>query len=594
MNKYVIRATSFAALFLAAVIAVIITPAARAGGPLIVIDGVATKWPRTLTQGGPLGSQTVDAQGNVLYRVDSGPLGTLSNAEATAIVDRIFGLYSSIPTSSIRFVNAGPILDPRNGQPIDVTGSNIGRIVSNTAPTFQNPIIFDSDGSILGNGGVLGRFGALQLDTDRNLQIEGDVILNGRFVNIIGRIPFIGVFTHEFGHFAGPLDHAQISGNIAEEGEEATLPVGFSDTQLYDLYAPFTETLYPFLFDAPIGSGLNQFPNQFLDSGFFVASLDMDTRNALSNLYPAFGYRATDPGSPNGEIQGNVVIRTSSGDIPISGINVVARRINRGAYPPPVGTTAYPNNQVTLDSDGVPLPPPDRDVTDSLATASSAVTGLEFGTGTYRIQGLPPGQYLVEVQQVNPGALGGSGIGPNRDQQFPLVVAEQVSDPSPVSVVAGQITSGIDIVLNGFNAAAPAPVDEHESNDKKKKAQRLTFPVEVHGSASDGDSAKIKIDFGEFGTARVHDLYRFTVTTAGTFVIALNPISGTGDLDLYLLDDGFEGKKIPIDDPSIKGISASPQASELIAVKLSPGTYFIGVSAFSGSFDYRLQIISSQ
>ncbi|MEK6304197.1 MAG: PPC domain-containing protein [Acidobacteriota bacterium] len=590
MNKYIVRATLLVALFLAAVIAVIIAPAVRAGGPLIVIDGVPTKWPRTLTQGGPLGSQTVDAQGNILYRVDSGPLGSLSNAEATAIVDRIFGLYSSIPTSSIKFVNAGRILDPSTGQPIDVNASNRGRILSSTAPTFQNPIIFDTDGAILGSGGILGRFGALQLDTDNNLQIEGDVILNGRFVNIIGRIPFIGVFTHEFGHFAGPLDHAQISGNIAETGEGATLPAGFNAAQLYDLYAPFAETLYPFLFDAPIGSGLSQ----FFDSGFFIASLDMDTRNALSNLYPAFRYRATDPGSPNGEIEGRVVISTSSGDIPISGINVVARRISRGAYPPPVGTTAYPDNQVTLDADGIPLPPPDRDVTDSLATASSAVTGLEFGTGAYRIQGLPPGEYRVEVQQVNPDALGGSGIGPNRDQQFPLVVIEQVSDRTPVSVVAGQITGNIDIVLNGFSTAAPALVDEDEKNDKKKKAQRVTFPAEIHGSAAEGDAAKHKIDFGAAGTAPMHDLYRFTVATTGTFVIALDPISGSGDLDIYLLDSFFEGKKIPIDSSSILGTSTSPQASELVAIKLFPGTYYIGVSAFQGSFNYKLRIISSQ
>lgn len=590
MNKHIVRVALLVALFAATVVAVIIAPSAQAGGPLIVIDGVATKWPRTLTQGGPLNSQTVDAQGNIIYRVDSGPLGSLTNAEATAIVDRIFGLYSSIPTSSIKFVNGGSIRDPNTGQPFDVTGANRGRVLSSTNPTFQNPIIFDSDGSILGSGGVLGRFGALQLDTENNLQIEGDVVLNGLFVSRIGRIPFIGVFTHEFGHFAGPLDHAQISGNIAESGSGATLPPGFNEVQLYDLYAPFTETLYPFLFDAPIGASLNQ----FFDSGFFVATLDLDTQNALSNLYPAAGYRAIDPGSPFGEIEGHVVISTGSGDIPISGINVVARRISRGAYPPPAGTTAYLNNQVTLDSDGVPLPPAARDVTDSLATASSAVTGLEYGTGTFRIQGLPPGEYRIEIQQVNPNALGGSGIGPSREQQFPLVVGEQVSDRTPVPVVAGQITTGIDIILNGFNTAAPAAVDEDEKNDKKKKAQKLDFPVEVHGTATDQDEGKHKIDFGEAGSAKMHDLYRFTVATTGTFVVALEPITGTGDMDLYLLDSGFEGKKIPIESPSIKGSSTSPQASELIAVKLVPGTYYVGVSAFQGSFNYRLRIISSQ
>lgn len=590
MNKKLVKAVLVTCLFLAAVIAVVIAPGVRAGGPLLVLDGAAIKWPRTLTQGGPLGLQTVDAQGNVLYRVDSGPLGPLSNQEATAIVDRIFGLYSSIPTSSINFVNAGPILNPKNGQPLDVDGTNRGRVLSQSAPTFQNPIVFDSDGSITGSGGVLGFVSFLQFDEASNSVREAMVVLNGATVNLIGKIPFTGVFTHEFGHFAGPLDHAQINGNIADfQGAERTLPPGFSDAQLYDLYAPFAETVFPFIIDAPVfGSGLNQLSN----SGFFIASLDMDTKNALSNLYPAPGYRATDPGSSFGEIEGRVVIGTSSGEIPINGINVVARRINRGTYPPPLGTTAYPNNQVPLDADGVPIPPPDRDVTDSLATASSAVTGLEFGSGTYRIQGLPPGQYLIEVQQVTPFATGGSGIGPNGNQ-FPLIVQEQISHLSPVSVGAGSVRTGIDIILNGFNTAAPALVNEVESNDKKPKAQSVSFPVEVHGNAALADSGKVKIDFGPDGIARVQDLFKFTVTSTGLFVILLEPISGAGDLDLYILGD-FTGKRIPITSPLLQGASTSPQANELVGVRLSPGTYYIGVSAFSGSFNYRLRIIPSQ
>ncbi|HWN99475.1 MAG TPA: PPC domain-containing protein, partial [Blastocatellia bacterium] len=170
----------------------------------------------------------------------------------------------------------------------------------------------------------------------------------------------------------------------------------------------------------------------------------------------------------------------------------------------------------------------------------------------------------------------------------------QISDRTPVSVTAGIVTSGIDIALNGFNTAALPVVNEVEGNDKKKKAQRLTFPVEVHGSASDQDAGKHRIDFGEFGSARIHDLYRFTVNTTGVFVIALDPISGAGDMDLYLLDESFEGKKISISSPSIAGSSTSPQASELIGVRLIAGTYYVGVSAFAGSFNYRLRIISSQ
>src|SRR5262245_26325462 len=138
---------------------------AYAGGPLFVIGNQPVIWQRTEVRGGPLNTQTVDPNGVVQYRVDSGPLGPLSNAQAVAIADRIFGLYNNIPTSTIRFNDAGPILDPTSGSPVDVTSANAGKFIGRT-PTFQNPIIFDSDGSITGGGGVLGFFGFLQVDNN--------------------------------------------------------------------------------------------------------------------------------------------------------------------------------------------------------------------------------------------------------------------------------------------------------------------------------------------------------------------------------------------------------------------------------------------
>ncbi|HQR40596.1 MAG TPA: hypothetical protein PLF26_19600, partial [Blastocatellia bacterium] len=89
-----------------------LAPVARAGGPLLVQNGVPVRWAHgPVTGPAPLNSQTVDSQGRVLYHVDSGPLGPLSNAQAVELVDRIFGLYNGISTASQKFVNAGPIRD---------------------------------------------------------------------------------------------------------------------------------------------------------------------------------------------------------------------------------------------------------------------------------------------------------------------------------------------------------------------------------------------------------------------------------------------------------------------------------------------------
>jgi hypothetical protein len=589
-----------------------LAPFAQAGGPLLVRDGQPTRWPRTVVQGGPLNLKTVDESGKVLYRVDLGPLGSLANDRAVGLVDRIFKLYSDIPTANIEFVNAGPIKDPATGGDVDVDGTNFGRIRSSRS--FQNAIIFDNDGAITGGGGVLGFFGFVQLDQPSNTLREGIVVLNGGAISRFGEVPFLGVFTHEFGHFAGPLDHAQVNGLIASGNTGATFPPGFTRPQAFDLYAPFTETLYPFLFSAPEGS-LFRSSGSFLSSGFWVASLDMDTRNALSNIYPEPGYRAIDPGSPNGAIEGRVLIRSGGVDIPLTGVNVIARRISRGAYPPPVGIEAFPGfpvAQIQLDSDGVPVEPPDQDLTDSLATATSAVTGVEFGTGAYRLDGLPPGEYLIEVQQITPIALGGSSIGP-LEPQLPIPVPEFYSGPresgnssdlpgdfEPIVVTAGTVIGGIDIILNGISNTAATQFDEREPNDKKGKAQRLDLPAEVSGMAAFDDPSVLRMDFPDQDPDKIEDLYRFTLDVPRVVYILLEPIGGTptSDLDMYLFDSTVKKKKVSIDSATVAGFSAGPTANELIGISLAPGTYYVGVSAFGAAsrtnVAYRLRVLTTQ
>ncbi|HEU4388633.1 MAG TPA: hypothetical protein VFV34_12605 [Blastocatellia bacterium] len=568
-----------------------------AGGPLIVLDGKPVRWSRTEVRGGPLNSATVDAQGRVLYRVDSGRLGSLSEEQATALVDRIFREYTDIPTASIEFANAGRIMDPTTNQPVNVDGTNAGRFISSRTPTFQNPIVFDSDGSITGGGGVLGFFGFLQIDESSATLREGMVVLNGSVLRsgTISPPAFLGVFTHEFGHFAGPLDHSQINGNLAESGAGAVEPDGFQRRQAYDIFGPFTETLFPFLFSAPPDS---QFASQFNSSGFFVATIDLDTQNALSNLYPTPDYLTS-----RGAVGGRVIVRAGGAEIPVSGVNVVARRIDQGSYPPSPGTQAY-TTQPAIDGDGVPLPPPDQPATDPLATVSSAVTGLEFGAGTYQIQGLPPGNYLVGIQQINPSAVRGSGIGPLGSRQLVLPFAEEYyNGPGnssnspftfvPVTVSAGSVTGGIDIILNGISNAAPVVVSESEPNEKPGQSQQLILPAELNGSAAPGDLAKLKMNLPDGSVDPVEDLFRITVDSSLTVFVVLEPTSGTGDLDLYLWDDGVSKKRSSLDDPHLLTFSAGPTANEALAVRLTPGTYVIGVSAFQGSLSYKLRVINS-
>ena len=443
----------------------------EASGPLYLLDGKPVVWADHDVRGGPLNSQTVavDKRGKrtVYYRVDEGTLGPISHADAVRITDRIFGEYSGIPTADIEFVNAGPIRDPDTGLPMDVDGTNFGKVLQ---PTFQNPIVFDSDGSITGDGGVLGAFGVIAFEPDGSAVNEGLIILNGSVLDppLISTTSFLGVFTHEFGHFAGPLDHQQINGGIAAHYFDAALPEGMTVAQAYDLFGPFMETLHPFLINAPAGSTVG-----FPDSGFFIATMDLDTKNGLSSLYPNLIYRLT-----RGSIDGEVFFRSGKDKVLVPGMNVVARRVSRGPYPPPNETVAYPTAP-PLDADGVPAPPPARNVTDSLATAASAVTGLDFGYGGYRIQGLPLGAYEVMLQDLFPFFVGGSRVGP-MPFQLPLPYLESyfhrpttsldVRTFTPVLALPAVTTPKVDIEILGFDPSEPNRLEESDPHFTKPTA----------------------------------------------------------------------------------------------------------------------------
>lgn len=601
----------YAAFALLAVMVLGSIEPALAGGPLFVAsNGTPVLWPKREIKGGPLNSNTVNAQNQIVYRVDMGPLGTLSNAEATKFVDRIFKLYTDIPTSTIEFVNGGPILDPRNGQPVDINKSNVGLVLSGRSPSFQNPIVFDSDGSITGSGGVLGFFGPLSFSRGLNSidHTEGFVVLNGATINLAGgKIPFVGVFTHEFGHLAGPLDHSEIYGSIASGDSSANVPDGFADRgQRFDVFAPFTETVYPFIYDAPSTSKLAA--QGFGSSGSFIASLSFDDALAMSMLYPAPGFLPTEAGSANGGITGKVMIRTSNGDIPVTGLNVIARRVSKGMYPPSPSLDVF-GGKPSLDGDGVPLPPDaSRPELDPLITSASYVSGELRGDGAYQFLGLPPGDYMISVERINPGALGGSGIGPRSNAgQINLAVPENYSgtnesnDPTKdnpktstsVTVVAGAVNTNIDVILNGFGVDPSTNVRESEPNEIKKQAQKLSGNTRIMGTLGATDKVGIMVDFGDGTVDPVQDLYRVDLKTPTALAIFLKSDPNT-NVDIYLFNKSIpkKGGTVSINSPIILDLGITSLDNQLISTGVLPaGTYYIGVAPFDGTGNYTLDVL---
>ena len=122
-----------------------LAPAARAGGPKYV---AGTSFFNPAVVGQPLHW----AGGQVSYYVDQGPLSaTVTNQQATAMVDAAAALWSAIPTAGVTLTDAGSLSE-------DVSSDNV--LASNavfaapadvtpTATSFPVGVVYDADGSVI-------------------------------------------------------------------------------------------------------------------------------------------------------------------------------------------------------------------------------------------------------------------------------------------------------------------------------------------------------------------------------------------------------------------------------------------------------------
>ncbi|HTJ28866.1 MAG TPA: IPT/TIG domain-containing protein [Acidobacteriaceae bacterium] len=124
-------------------------PLALAGGPKYVA-GV------TYFDPGVLGQPVVWAGGRVNYFIDQGSLGSLSNAQAQAMVDGAAAVWNSIPTAAVQLTDAGFLAEDVNGSNVQAgAGAPLALTlaapsdVSPTATTTPVGVIFDSDGSVI-------------------------------------------------------------------------------------------------------------------------------------------------------------------------------------------------------------------------------------------------------------------------------------------------------------------------------------------------------------------------------------------------------------------------------------------------------------
>jgi hypothetical protein len=419
---------------------------AHAGGPLLV-------------GGAPLGfgpdAQPFawDTSAPIDYTTDGGMLGTLTAAQADTRVASMFQVWADVSTATISFSRADPIMNAGVFTDGDVdTMEEFDAVEGSCLNGTQSPIVYDADGSIFqdlfGDPNVIGFAGPCQFDSSGRI-LSAEAALNGRFLDGITDLnatppnfeltdnEFDAAFIHEFGHFSG-LDHSQINVNCLGGG----CP-DFSD----DAFG--LPTMFPFLL-----SGLeesNGVPAQF--------TLAPDDIAWISRLYPDPSFATT-----FGTIEGTIFF--SDGQTPVQGVNVIARQVSnprRVAVSVVSGYlfTGNPGQGLTLTNPG-----------------SSFGSREPQWVGFFHLPGLPPGDYTVEVEELNAAFVDGSSVGPlgnefpfGAGQQFPLpgppefwdTGESDTDDPAvsnPITISApGVVVTAIDIILNG----TPPRFDQFEN-----------------------------------------------------------------------------------------------------------------------------------
>jgi hypothetical protein len=383
----------------------LVPAAAVAGGPKYVA-GVSFFDP------GVLGQPVHWVNGQVNYWVDQGPLNsTVTNQQATAMVDAAAALWSAVPTAGVTLTDQGSLQE-------DVNGSNIGSVngqitqpadVTPSATSFPLGVIYDADGSVIDD-----LFGVTSSEPDTcqnngvfvwmdNLNSDGTIahgliVLNGRCATSNSLLQMMSFeLERAFGRILG-LDFAQVNPGALQNGETG---------------------------------GTLGWPVMQPESGFCSASggvcipnpsvLRYDDIAALNRIYPiTAGNLASFPGKQitadnTVSIQGAISFRSGAG---MQGVNVVARPLDASGNPLYQYTVTYVSGSIFNGNHGNPV--------SGFVDANGSRLDM-WGSNSAEMQGffdlsgmpLPPGvttaDYTVTFEAVNPAYLLTSSVGPYLD-----------------------------------------------------------------------------------------------------------------------------------------------------------------------------------
>ncbi|HEV2133830.1 MAG TPA: IPT/TIG domain-containing protein [Terracidiphilus sp.] len=443
------------------------------------------------------------ANGQVNYYVDKGPLNSsVSNPQATAMVDAAAAMWSAVPTAGVTLTNKGQLNE-------DVSGSNIlagpdGHIaqpadLAPAAASYPLAVIYDADGSVID---TLYGTGASQPDACQNngvwfwidnitpdaLITHAIIILNGRCAATPSLLQMMSFqIARAFGRILG-LDYSQVNPNALTSGNYAA-------AQAWPIMQPLSGACGP--------AGGNCIPNP--------SALSYDDISALNGLYPITAANiASFPGKQitagkTVSIQGTISFRTGYG---MQGVNVVAR---------PLDSTGKPLYQYTVTSISGSYFGGDHGNPITGFTDSNGNPLDMWGSSDPALQGyfdlsdipLPPGlsmaDYQVTFEAVKPLYIYANSVGPYVEAQ-----------PSP----SGTLNA---VTLRGLAPGSPQTVNVTVSDSAAGN-----YPNAIGSAATPRLMPAGGFWLSRLGQVGQTDWFTFPVRAGRTFTIVTQALNENG------------------------------------------------------------------
>ena len=402
----------FTALSLLAALLALAPQDAIAGGPKYVA-GISYFDP------GVVGLPVHWSGGQMNYYVDQGPLsGSVTNAQATAMVDAAAAIWSAVPTAGVMLTNKGTLNEDVNGA--NTVAASLGQFaqpsdVTPAATNYPLAVVYDVDGSVIDtlfgtgssdptscqNNGVL-----VALDNIHpNATIAHAImLLNGRCAtnpNLLQMMSF--EIERAFGRILG-LDYSQANHDAMQN------------------YMPGGTDGWPVM--QPLSGSCNASGGAF--AGLCIPNqniLRYDDIAALNRIYPIRSANLSSfPGkmltAPNTiSIRGSITFRTGSG---MQGVNVVARPLDSDGKPMYQYTVSAVSGALYAGKRGNPI------------TGFADTNGVEYARwgsddadlqGSFDLSGIPspPGvttaDYQLTFEPIDPLFILGNSVGPYSNGQ---------------------------------------------------------------------------------------------------------------------------------------------------------------------------------